>query len=304
MNNRNKHSSGLTIIELLITLSIILICVTLLLPTVQRSRNRARALQCQNNLKQLGLAIHNYHDVYNSFPPGWISDNPYAHSPSAYGWQISILPFVDQAPLYNLFDFSVPEGEEAFGNGKRNTGIEKTVLPVYRCPDDTTDPLNSMRGGWATSNYSGNFGSNPSPRLLSNGSTEFWPGNLITPITTNGIFWWNSFIGFRDIPDGTSNTFLIGERSVNSAAGIWAGVRSNSMESDVVTDCSFGNEINSNSSAFSSLHTKGAFFLNCDGSVRFISNTLDSQKKSPKLKSGGIFQLLSSRNDLQPIPDF
>ncbi|MBL4885259.1 MAG: DUF1559 domain-containing protein [Planctomycetaceae bacterium] len=304
MNKRTQNHNGFTLIELLITLAVIAICITLVLPAVQQSRMQARANQCQNNLKQLGLALHNYHDVFSTFAPGWVSNTPYAKSPSAHGWQVSILPFVGQAALFNKIEFDIPTGKEAFGGGKRGAAIEKTIIPTFRCPDDTTDPLNSMRGGWATSNYSGNFGSFPAPRLAPNGTAEFWPGNLITPIATNGIFWWNSNCRFRDITDGTSNTLLVGERGVTSAAGIWAGVRSNSIESDQLTDSSFGNEINSNPGAFSSLHPKGAFFLFCDGSVRFISEEIDSRNRSPEHKAGGTFQLLSSKNDGMPVSAF
>ncbi len=304
MNICKQNRSAFTVIELLITLSIIVICTALILPAVQRSRNLARANQCKNNLKQLGLALHNYHDVHNTLPPGWVSHTPFANSPSAYGWQANILPFVEQAPLYDILEFRVPVGKDAFGSSVKGDALEKTIIPTYRCPDDTTDPLNKMRGGWAVSNYSGNFGSNPSPRLAPNGGAEFWPGNLITPLRTNGIFWWCSSVRFRDITDGTSNTFMVGERSVNSAAGIWAGVRSNSIETDQVTDCSFGNEMNSNPGAFSSLHPGGSFFLMCDGAVRMISENLDSQAFNNEFPAGGLYQKLSSKNDGHPLGRF
>ncbi len=297
MNTRKQKRSGFTVIELLITLGIIVICTILLLPAIQRSRNTARANQCKNNMKQLGLALHYYHDVHAVFPPGWVSHTPFPNSPSAFGWQIHILPFIEQAPLYDKFEFSVPVGKEAFGATFNGKVLEKTIIPTYRCPEDTTTPLNTMRGGWAISNYSGNFGSNPAPRLAPNGAAEFWPGNLITPLRTNGIFWWCSSVRIRDIRDGTSNTLMVGERCVTSAAGIWAGVRSNSIETDQLTDCSFGNEMNSNPGAFSSLHPDGAFFLMCDGAVRFVSERLDSRAITPESPAGGVFQKLSSKND-------
>jgi len=304
MNTRKQNRSGFTVIELLITLGIIVICTTLLLPAIQRSRNAARANQCKNNMKQLGLALHNYHDVHSVFPPGWVSHTPFANSPSAFGWQVFILPFIEQAVLYDKFEFSVPVGKEAFGKMFNGNVLEKIIIPTYRCPEDTTAPLNTMRGGWAVSNYSGNFGSNPAPRLAPNGAAEFWPGNLITPLRTNGIFWWCSSVRIRDIRDGTSNTLMVGERGVTSAAGIWAGVRSNSIETDQLTDCSFGNEINSNPGAFSSLHPEGSFFLMCDGAVRFLSERLDSRAINPEFPAGGIYQKLSSRNDGQVIGEF
>ena len=303
-----QNSSGLTIIELLITLSVIAICITLMLPAIQRSRNQARANQCKNNLKQLGLALHNYHAVHSTLPPGWVSHTPLANSPSAYGWQARILPFIGHTGSDHsktLFRaLTVPVGKEAFGSSGKGNTLEKTIIPLFRCPNDTSDPLNKMRGGWAVSNYSGNFGSNPAPRLVPNGAAESWPGNLSTPLQTNGIFWWCSNVKFKHITDGTSDTIMVGERSVNSVAGIWAGVRSNSIETDQVTDCSYGNEINSNPGAFSSLHPNGSFFLMCDGAVRMIDENLDSQAITNEYPSGGIYQKLSNRNDGHPVGKF
>ncbi|HBN75792.1 MAG TPA: hypothetical protein DD473_08240 [Planctomycetaceae bacterium] len=300
MQSQKPHSNGFTVIELAITLVIIIVTTSLLLPAIQESRNEARNRDCINNLKQLGLALHNYHDVFNTFPPGWIRNTPYAQSPSAFGWQAMILPFIEQAALYDRLEFRVPYSSGAFEQD--NNAILQTVISTYRCPGDSTPATNPMRGEWGTSNYSMNYGSEPVPRMLPLDGSMNWPGALPTRLHTNGIGWWNSRVGIRDTTDGTSNTLMVGERSVKSAAGIWPGVRSNSSETDQVTDTSYGNEINSGLNSFSSPHRGGANILLCDGSVRFLSDQVDSQPRGPgKDDVGGLFQKLGCRNDGQVV---
>ena len=111
---------------------------------------------------------------------------------------------------------------------------------------------------------------------------------------TNGIFWVDSSVKLRDITDGMSNTFLIGERSAKSGAGIWPGVQSNEFPSDVVTDCSPGNEINAGFNSFSSYHTEGVNFVMSDGRAIFISEKIDPQ----------IYRGLSTRNGGERLGEF
>ena len=127
------------------------------------------------------------------------------------------------------------------------------------------------------------------------------------PKSTNGMFHINSVVRFRDVTDGTSNTLLVGERSAKSGAGIWPGVRRNEFASDQVTDCSSGNEINSGYSSFSSYHGGGAHFVIADGSVRFLSENIDSKAGTVmkgKFKGVGVFQALSSRNGGEIVRGF
>jgi len=288
---RTRRSRGFTMVELLVVMAIIAVGLALAGPAIEQARQAARARQCINHLKQIGLAIHNYHDAHRTFPPGWVAPDAKAKTDRLWGWQASLLPFVEQAPLYNRINFS--------GKIPRLSALSQTTLPIYRCPDDTTsatNPIrgtsanNPVRGKYATSNYSGNWGNTT------------LPGSRDTPKKANGVFYWNSRVRMRDITDGTSNTFMVGERSVSSAAGIWVGLRANQNENDAVTDCSHESRPNAVMSAFSSKHPGGAHFLFCDGRVRFLSDKIGSSNK----KGGqmGIYQRLSQRNDGQVVGEY
>jgi hypothetical protein len=176
----------------------------------------------------------------------------------------------------------------------------QTKIEVYRCPADRTADVNAMRGGLGTSNYSANHGDQPLPRWLPGRMGPLWPGQPDTPIKTNGLMFWNSSVRFRQLTDGTSNTICVGERAATSAAAIWAGVGANNFENDQVTDCSDQSRINESLTSFSSMHGALAHFMLCDGSVRSISATIDSNAS----KKGGVFQHLSNRADGNPIPEF
>ena len=159
-----------------------------------------------------------------------------------------------------------------------------------------------MRGDYGTSNYSANFGNLPLPRWTTGRQTAFWPGQADTPRETDGLMYCNSIVRFRDITDGPSNTFLVGERCVTSAAGIWPGVGSNEFENDAVTECSHASRLNKGPTSFSSGHLGGANFAFCDGHVQFINDTIDSQ---PETQGNlGTYQRLANRRDGQPVGDY
>ena len=287
---------GFTIVELLVVVSLIAVVMALLLPAMQRSRQDARRVQCKNSLKQFGLALHNYHDTFRVFPPGWVSREGAPGVGARIGWQTFILPFVDQAPLYVQIDFNKPPHE---ADGKPRKAF-LTFLPLYRCPVDPAPDLNTLRGGYATSNYSGNYGDVPPPRLRPLGLGDFWPGAVDAPMKSRGIFARNSSVGIRDITDGTSNTFLVGERGFASGAGIWVGVTDNAHEDDTLTDCSHRSRLNAGWSSYSSRHGGGVHMLMCDGAVRFVGEAIES-KPAPEL---GTFQKLGCKNDGQVIGEF
>ncbi len=288
---RRRHAFSL--IELMVLTATVLLGVSLALPALQRAREDARMVQCRNNLHQLGLAMHNYHDVYSTFPPGWVQHHWEADSPAGYGWGTSILPYIDQAPLFNQIDFGKPPSTDQ--------PHLLTVIAAYRCPADTMDDANPVRGGLATSNYSGNFGRTAPPRWLPSQMSEFWPGQADTPNEANGIFWCNSFLPIRQITDGSSNTFLLGERCVTSGAGIWPGVTSNRNENDHVTDCSHPSRLNDSYASFSSRHDGGANFLMCDGRVVFLSDDIDSRPGPAEGAEISMYQRLADRHDGQPV---
>ena len=172
---------GFTFVEMLVVLGVIAIAVAVLMPAIQQARQDVRRVQCKNNLKQLGLALHNYHDTYNLFPPGWVSKGGEPGLGARTGWQTAILPYIDQAPLYNQINFNEPP-HEADGTPKK---LFQTVIRAYRCPIDPTPDLNPLRGQYATSNYSGNYGNSAPPRLRSLGMSDFWPGAVVAPMKSS-----------------------------------------------------------------------------------------------------------------------
>lgn len=276
----SRRSRGFTLIELMTVIALVAVLLALLAPAIAQSQDDARRAACMNNLKQIGLAMHNYHDVYNSLPPGWVAKNAEAGTGPSFGWMASVLPFVDQAPLFNTLDFNVFD--------KNDPQRLQTVIPVYRCPSDPMVDLNPIRGKFASASYSGNAGN------------ERLPGSIDTPLKTNGMFWLNSNCRFQHITDGMSNTFMVGERCLDSASGIWVGTTKNRNENDAVSDGSHHARLNASIESFSSRHPGGANFVMGDGAVRFVSNDIESL--DPETSNGqlGTYQKLSQRDDGQP----
>jgi prepilin-type processing-associated H-X9-DG protein len=290
--DRCRNRAGFSRIELIAVLAITAIAAGLLPSALQQAREDARRTQCRNNLKVIALACHNYHDTNFNFPLGWFERRRASDSPGAYGWQTRILPFIELVSLYQRIDFNASMPPEP-------TADLKTPIGVYRCPADPTEVTNPMRSNFGTSNYYGNYGSIATPRWAPAPLAQFWPGAVASLPEPNGILLRNVCVRISDIADGTTNTFLAGERSVKSAAGIWPGVTSTQNETDQVTDSSAGNEINSGIGAFSSVHPGGATFAFCDGSVRFISEAVLSREGEGAAM--GLFQKLAARNDYQPV---
>lgn len=182
---------GFTLIELLVVIAIIAILIALLLPAVQQAREAARRTQCRNNLKQLGLALHNYHDVYNMFPKGayWPSTGSGWHG---HSWVVSILPYVDQTPLFNTWNMNV-----TYDNGA-NATARNSKIAAFVCPSDR--PYGGAQPG---NNYAGCTGS----------AWNNWGGMSATAVgsVSNGIITQGREMNFRDITDGSSNVVILGE---------------------------------------------------------------------------------------------
>lgn len=301
MPNLSTKRRGFSLIELLVVGGIVAVLAALAPSAIQQAREAARKSTCRNNLKQIGLALHNYHDTFATFPPAWIAKTPAPTEKVGFGWQTFILPQIDQAPLYDRIDFDnpLPDAETVDSTGRKMFQLH---LAVYRCPSDPTSIINSMRGNYGTSNYSANYGDNSVPRWTTGRRTVNWPGQIDTPRKTNGIMYWNSKVRLRDMTDGPSNTFLAGERSVSSGSGIWPGVGANIFENDVATDCSHASRLNGGPTSFSSAHADGANFLFGDGSVQFIDDGIDSQPNT--MGEMGAYQRLSNRRDGNPLGEF
>lgn len=313
--------NGFTLIELLVVVAIAAILIALLLPAVHQTREAARRLQCKNHLKQIGLALHNYHDVHNVFPPG---DNLSSRDPvdeSAWAWSVMILPQLDQAPLYNQLAPNSPDSfDTALANPTKLT-LLRTSLPLFLCPSDgSSGSINRDR----LLDPSGvNVSIGKSNYLGSHGVDRGAPGD--------GIFCHNTRRNLRDITDGTSITFLAGERASDDITGtgrhrssVWGGITDKGSVCSAADDGPFmilgntahqmqsgrflepGLTLNCPMVAFSSRHVGGAHFLFCDGAVRFLSENVFSAIGNPinDTTLWGVYQKLARKDDGQVIGDF
>ena len=289
--------SGFTLIELLVVIAIIAVLIALLLPAVQQAREAARRTQCRNHLKQLGLAIHNYHDNFHAVPPGWIgvtAGQPDVSGINGWSWASRLLPQLDQSPLYNQIDFNTQVGSPT------NAVPRVAVVSVFLCPSDlaprkwtipaagTTNPLADVAGA----SYAGVFGKDEVD--FCNGLA---PG---VPCSSNGMFFLNSNVRFADVTDGLSTTLVVGERQTRAGNGwlyTWTGVVSGGDnpicrflgDTDVVPNSSLVRM-----DEFASYHTGGAQFVLGDGAVRFVSTNIDLN----------VYRNLSSRNGGDLVAEF
>ena len=283
-----KPSRGFTLIELLVVIAIIAILIALLLPAVQQAREAARRTQCKNNLKQLALAVHNYHDTNNTFPPGYIFAPPNHVTRSAL---TMILPYIEQGNLYQSIDHSVPMFNGPTGYNATvlaaNVAAAATIIPAFLCPssvgnptDDYMYPAGAFPGGWPSANATWKGG-----RTDYGGTTGVLGTYANLAYNNNpggerhGFFRQSGASGsitrMRDVTDGTSNTFMFGERTGGvklyyknqPAAGLPAilGLTNGGP-------CSMCTNIRGN--GFHSFHTGGCQFAMGDGGVRFVSENI------------------------------
>jgi type II secretory pathway pseudopilin PulG len=267
------------LIELLVVIAIIGILIALLLPAVQKVREAANRTTCQNNLKQIGIALHNFHDSRGRFPPGYYDLAPWPQNDQGpgWGWASQILPFLEQDNVWNLINFGVSVGS----SNPPIVQARTTFLTLFYCPSDNLKMVFTVTDGGANS------------WNLAQGSYVACNGNdgaddFTTPEHTGAFI--RGKIGFRipDIVDGLSGTFFVGERSTTMSLSTWAGVIPGAQVPSVRAPGSYSgasalvlghcgphlpnDSIVTDADAMSSGHFLGVQFLFGDGSVHLITN--------------------------------
>ena len=231
--SRFDRRQGFTLIELLVTIAVIAILIALLLPAVQMAREAARRTQCRNNLKQLGLALHNYHDTVGVLPPSHHGGFQAHMDSKRWGWETFLLPYIDQGNLYQQLNPNQNSLFEVVFNDDLHPLLQVSVQ-TYLCPSDPSQPIadpnrdftgptingvafhfNHVGFKAATSNYVANFGDFWKPFY------HLWSE---TELKGNGAMGMNSARKLTDIRDGSSNTFAASERTYANYAAVWCGV--------------------------------------------------------------------------------
>ncbi len=317
-----RFRRAFTLIELLVVIAIIAILIALLLPAVQQAREAARRTQCKNHMKQFGLAFHNYHDAHKRFPMSYVAGGlaPTASQDVDFNWSYAtmLLPYIDQAPLYNQLNPGVaprvPRSSTNMTNindyGTANAGtpesLVRSIIPIMVCPSASGAPLNKYQTNLATMMYGANN------QIMQSGSPP-----PATPI--------------QDIKDGTSNTFLMGEKALMdrpfpAIGGTWAAARgcAQARLGIVAAQCPMNTPFDgthvtatncytepgastlvSRASA-ASAHEGGCHFVMCDGAVRFVSENINANPVTGGSGATGNFtyQNLFNLNDKNPLGEF
>ena len=204
-----------TLIELLVVIAIIAVLIALLLPAVQQAREAARRTQCRNNLKQLGLALHNYESSLQTFPPNLVPGGNYNYSGGNWGVLAYLSPYLDQTPIYNLMNLNAPTyaATSPYNIADPNNALAASyIIPMFLCPSDKATSLGGDYGvaSLGPSNYCANQGS----------GTNVLTGGTIngSPYNADGVMFANSRIRIADITDGTSNTACMSESVLGDGA--------------------------------------------------------------------------------------
>lgn len=293
MQLRIQPRRGFTLIELLVVIAIIAILIALLLPAVQQAREAARRSSCKNNLKQIGLALHNYHDTSGSFPPGGITLGNCCSTQSGITWTISILPQLDNAPLFEEYNPNI------FNEDPGNAFVREQFLPVYICPSDVnTETLDNPASGpgsgldYAPGSYRAVSGRTDRNQWWDahnhSDLPRGWRGVLHSVGTLR-----KTVEDMSEIQDGTSNTIMVGEfhtSTENRRRTFWAYTYTSFNQSTVCPECGsrtlvpdfdecvdIGGTGGSNACkrGWGSMHSGGVQYLLADGSVRFVSENIN-----------------------------
>jgi hypothetical protein len=313
----------------------------MLLPAVQAAREAARRSQCSNNLKQIALGLHNYHDTYKTFPAGWFF---YGNDWESFGWAAQALPYVEQQALFDALGvtktrlrWGLENGGGVQPNQQAYIALCRTRLEVYMCPSDTgfNKPNLTHNSRHFNNGLGAIAGGHPQDVLL---GISNYPGvsghrNVSSSTDNSGIFFHESGITIADIIDGTSNTLIVGEReSLDCRGAVWAGTarpqntgaqamtqvvglsRPKINQGTVTVAWNAGNGQGC-MAGFSSWHPGGAQFALADGSTRFINQQVEHFWANPSGNANGnatdhrdaanrTYQRLMSRDDRQPVSGF
>ena len=318
MRRRPRH--GFTLVELLVVVAILGVLVALLLPAVQATREAARRSACSSNMRQLGLALHHVHDHLRRFPAGW-SGVAAGHDPAepadelpGWGWAAHLLPQIEEQATHDAINFRLPIHAAAAPDV--HLAVRTRVVPVFGCPSDVRGPTENgglfgigrddgaeehehheeeageeagehgfhpVDGGElgilcdvAKTNYVGSFG---------------WSREIDeAPAGGDGVFFRNSRIGFKDLLDGASNTFLVGERSSRLGCSTWTGVidGAEAARARVVGLLDHAPDDTAHFDDYSSGHPRGVHFVFGDAAVKFVAADVDVEiLRALATRSGG-----------------
>lgn len=348
-----RRGRGFTLVELLVVIGILAILLALLLPALLQAREAARRTECLSHLRNIGLALHNYSGAHRVFPPGTSGSvlrpsasgefMDYKEFYASWGWAVHLLPYVEQQALYDKLNINARTLEELVEGHPESRELVSVRLEIFRCPVDLADDTMQTAPLHRSWTYLNRIGPTiPEDQRVFGGSASY-VGNCgyfepVYPIgperkaDNNGVLFTGSHIADRDIPDGMSNTILVGERAWFQGSATWVGSsdlrgviaagpgtclgrvfwRINALPDPpgVMITPENGLQVAGDynaSTAFGSYHQGGANFLFCDGAVRFLSESIESRVTTPA-NAGvrpelpdeellGVFQRLGIRND-------
>jgi prepilin-type N-terminal cleavage/methylation domain-containing protein len=292
-----RSPAAFSLIELIVVIAIIGVLIALLMPAVQKVRESANMTTCQNNLKQIGLAMHNYHDTQGSFPVGYYDPTlwPDPDNGPGWGWGAYLLPWLEQEGVYKQLQFDLDVG------GTANATVRQTYLPIFICPSDQAPPTFTINDG-GTNNWTlatGNY-------VACNGNDGV--DDFTTPPHTGAFL--RATVGFKavDIRDGLSNTFFVGERTQRLSYSSWVGGPTGGLNPFLEDPGNSGAECTLvmfhagptgpntpgvfDADSTQSPHQIGVQILMGDGAVRLIGNEIDI----------GLWMALATRAGEEPIP--
>ncbi len=297
MKKTNSSANGFTLVELLVVIAIIGILIGMLLPAVQQVREAARRISCANNMRQLGIALHNYESARIELPSGWTTADDTALGAPGWGWSAQILPFVEAGNVFKNLNMNV---EIADHDHEEWISLE---MPVFMCPSDPGATIVDLNGHIEEDDHDhfhdlvlddDHDHDDDEPLLVgrSNYSGVFGSGEITeSPSNGNGAFYANSELAFSKFTDGLSNTFLLGERRTDYGAISWVGVVDHVDEpfARIVGAADHApNSLEGHFEDFRSYHPAGVNMVRGDASVQFLGDNIsEATFQAMATRSGG-----------------